>query len=288
MIKYVLITPARNESKYIQKTLDSVISQTIKPIQWIIIDDGSTDNTVEIVRSYSKDHEFIHLYSVNGHEERNFGSKAKAVNFGYTLVKDLDFQYVGNLDADMSFPLDYYEKILGIMEERPRLGLAGGMRFDFQDGEFVFTSNTPNSVGGPYQLFRRECFEQIEGYQVLPYGGIDTVAEVGARMFGWEVESFPEHNLYHHRPTGGANQSALKTAFIGGMRDYTVGYHFLFDIGRAIDRRKTKPYGIWSLTLLCGYVWAWITRTQRPISTEMVKFIQQEQLSRLKKMLSKS
>ena len=198
---YILLTAARNEEDYIRGTIESVINQSIKPLKWIIVDDGSTDGTAKIAQEYLSNHPFIELVSVSGDSNRNFGSKAKAINFAFKKASPLNFEFVGNLDSDITFDSTYFESIIQEMSLDPNLGLAGGMRFDFQDGEFIFISNTEDSVGGPYQFFRRKCFEQIGGYQVLPYGGIDTVAEVGVRMIGWQVRSFPNYKLYHHRAT---------------------------------------------------------------------------------------
>ena len=133
MIKYALITPARNEEKFIEKTIQSVIGQTIQPQHWIIVNDNSTDHTGEIAQKYADAHDFIQVIHTTGDAKRNFGSKVKAVTYAFEQLADVEFDYIGNLDADISFDPDYYENILRKLEENPKLGLAGGTRFDLVD-----------------------------------------------------------------------------------------------------------------------------------------------------------
>jgi poly-beta-1,6-N-acetyl-D-glucosamine synthase len=279
---YALMTSARNEEDYIEKTLQSVVNQTILPQRWFIVDDGSTDRTAEIVREYANDYDFIELVSREGDEQRNFGSKAKALEYAYNQLRPLDFAYIGNLDADIGLGLSYYESIMHKMNAEPNLGLAGGIRYDYKRGKFELRDNARNSVGGPIQFFRRECYEMIGGYRVLPYGGIDAVAEISARMYGWEVRSFPEIRVYHYRATGTANRSIWNALYRAGIRDYTIGYHPIFQIARSLSRLREKPYILGSLVKLAGYLSALMRREHRPVSQELINFLHQEQLNRLK------
>lgn len=280
--RYALITPARNEAEYIQKTLESVVKQTHLPVRWIIVNDGSTDQTGAIVEDYAQRHDFIELINVDGDKVRNFGSKSKAVAFAYHQLADTDFEYIGNLDADISFDPHYYENILKKFEANPRLGVAGGIRYDAKHGGFELVDCARNSVGGPIQFFRRACFEAVGGYQALPYGGIDAVAETTARMLGWEVRSFSEYPVYHHRATGSQNRSVWSARYRAGIRDYTIGYHWLFEITRMVKRMTDKPYVLGALVTLVGYFSALVRRVDRPVSDELIAFLRQEQLSRLK------
>jgi poly-beta-1,6-N-acetyl-D-glucosamine synthase len=282
VFKYVLITPARNEEAFIEKTITSVINQTVRPQKWVIINDGSTDRTGDIARQYAQTVDFIDLIDVTGDNQRNFGSKSRAVNYAYDQVRQLDFDFVGNLDADVSFDPDYYKNILTIMSENPQLGLAGGARYDYKDGTFVRVKTASNSVGGPFQLFRRECFEKIGGYKVLPHGGIDAVAEITARMYGWEVKMFPDYHVYHHRATGRANRSVLSAYFHLGIREYVIGYHPLFEVVRTIKRLNMKPYLLGSFAALAGYTSALVRRYERPVPPEVIAFLHKEQKARIR------
>ena len=286
-IAYILITPARNEEDFIEQTIQSVVAQSITPKRWVIVNDGSTDHTGDIITSYADQYDFILPIHRSGDKDRNFGSKAKAVEFAYQQVSDLDFDYVGNLDADITFDPQYYENILTKMEANPQIGLAGGIRYDrVSDDDFIAVVPSSNSVGGPIQLFRRECWDQIGGYQVLPYGGIDAVAEISARMYNWEVRLLPEFHVYHHRRTGTANRSTFNAYYRAGIRDYTIGYHPFFEIFRAMSRIHNRPYILGSAFMLSGYMYAVLRRLERPVSPELIRYLQQEQLGRLKKTLT--
>lgn len=292
MSSYVLITAARNEEAYIEKTIQSVIAQTVLPTRWIIVSDGSTDRTEEIVQQYRGEHSYIELLCAANDVNRNFGSKAKAVQAGYARIKHLEFEYVGNLDADVSFGQDYYKNILSEFHQNSKLGIAGGIRYDFCNGKFKRVKNSRNSVGGPFQLFRRKCFEDIGGYKPLEYGGIDAVAEITTRMHGWEVESFPEYTVYHHRCTGTANRSAWSASFRAGIRDYLVGYHPLFQVVRSVYRSFDTTSSVLknvvqNVIRLSGYFWAALRGYERPVSDNFVKYLQSEQLARLRHLHSK-
>lgn len=282
MQNYVLITPARNEEEFIEKTIKSVIAQTILPKKWIIVSDGSTDRTDEIVSKYLPNYNFIELVKKKSDEIRNFGSKAKAISIAYNKLKELDFGFIGNLDADVSFDEKYYESILLEFDANPKLGIAGGLRYDLLNGKFSKLNCAPDSVGGPFQLFRRECYEEIDGYRPSKFGGIDAIAEVSARMKGWEVKMFPQHKILHYRPTGTAIKSVMRQRFRAGQRNYSVGYHPLFQLMRLYKTALVKPYFIGSLVIFCGYLWGAMTESQRPVSKEFIRFLRLEQLNKMK------
>jgi len=282
-MKYVLITPARNEEAYLEKTIQSVIAQTILPQRWVIVSDGSTDRTDEIAAGYARKHDFIQLITNEGDTERNFGSKSKAIEYGYRQLKDIEYDYIGNLDADVAFEPDYYKSVLGKFEENPKLGVAGGIRYDLHpDGEFRRVLCAKNSVGGPFQLFRRECYEQVGGYLPLKYGGVDAVAETMARMHGWEVRSYTEYRVNHFRRTGTAGRGIVHARFRAGMKDYLIGYHPLFQVLRGSYFMLSSPFLIGGFVFLCGYFWAGIRRLKRPVSEEFVRFLRNEQMQRLR------
>lgn len=285
---YVLITAAKNEEGYIEKPLGAVTSQSIKPKKWIIVDDGSVDGTAEIVKRFQVKHRFIELVEAAEDTSRNFGSKARAVNYAYERLKSngTDYAFVGNLDADVSLDAHYYESILAKFKANQKLGVAGGVRYDWMAGKFVKVICARNSVGGPFQLFRRECFEAIGGYLPLRYGGIDAVAETSARMHGWAVESFPDLRIKHYRTTGTAKSNLPGVAFKAGIRDYVIGYHPLFLILRAASRMHQRPYVVGSLFWIGGYFWAGINRYERPVTRNFVRYIRSEQLARLRSPLS--
>ena len=281
MLTYALVSAARNEAEFIEQTIQSIVNQTVTPIRWIIVSDGSTDETDAIVSRYAESHEWIELMRADGDGQRNFGSKAKAVMAGYGRLAHLDFDCIGNLDADITFEPNYYEGILSKMSQNPNLGLAGGIRFDKCGDSFTRVHAANNSVGGPYQLFKRDCFDTIGGYMSLQYGGIDAVAETSTRMHGWEVEAFPEFVARHHRCTGTATRTIWEAGFRAGQRDYLIGYHPLFELSRCGMRAVKHLQIVYNIVLMAGYTWAAIQRKQRPVPDQFVQFLQQEQLARL-------
>jgi glycosyltransferase involved in cell wall biosynthesis len=279
---YVLITPARNEEAYIEKTIQAVIFQTVLPKKWVIVSDGSIDRTDEIVNNYVAKHNFMELVKTSGYAKRNFGSKNKAINLGYTLLKDIEYEYIGNLDADVSFDSSYYENILSKFQSNKKIGIAGGVRYDLCNGKFEKVIRSRNSVAGAFQLFRCECYETIGGYISLKYGGMDAVAEIMARMHGWKVESFPEIEVFHYRPTGTGTGNILNARFRNGVRDYLIGYHPLFQTLRVLRRTLKRRFLIGSFCWMCGYYWAALLRYKRPVSDDFIKYLRSEQITRLR------
>ena len=285
---YVLVTAARNEEAYIEKTIQSVVNQTILPKRWVIVSDGSTDRTDEIVSQYAANYGFIKLVHAKPQGKRNYASKVNAIKVGFRLLKSVEYDFIGNLDADVSFGPDNYECILRKFEKNARLGIAGGIIFDFYDGGFQRQFASVNSVGGPIQLFRLQCYQDIGGYIPLKKGGVDAIAEVMARMNGWEVRSFPEIRVMHHRRTGTEKGHILSARFRQGVMEYSHGNHPLFEMAKCVSRIREKPYVFGSLFRLLGYNWAFLRRDKREVADEVVKFLRREQIQRLFAVLPKS
>jgi biofilm PGA synthesis N-glycosyltransferase PgaC len=280
-LKYVLITPARNEEAYIEKTIRSVILQTVLPKKWIIVSDGSIDRTDEIVKQYMAENIWIELLRMPEHRDRTFAAKVYCFNAGYERLKDLKYNIIGNLDADISFEEDYFEFLLRKFVENPKLGVAGtpfvegGSHYDYR-----FTNI--EHVSGACQLFRRECFEDIGGYIPIEGGGIDWVAVTTARMKGWATRTFTKKTCLHHKTIGTGNSSYLMSNFRHGQKDYYLGGHPLWQLFRSFYQMTKRPYIIRGLFLLSGYIWAFLRRAGRPITKELMMFHRAEQIKRLR------
>jgi glycosyltransferase involved in cell wall biosynthesis len=286
-MKYVLITPARNEAAVIATTLDSVVAQTRLPERWVIVDDGSTDDTAAIVSSYSARFAWIVLLRRPARIDRNFAGKVHAVNAGVDAVKDLRFDVIGNLDADVSFDADYMEFVLGQFAQDPMLGIAGTpftQAGGYDSARDSFEGE--NYVAGPCQLFRAECFRDIGGYVANPAGGVDWIAVMTARMKGWRVTAFPEKRFHHHRSLGTAERGQVSALFSYGEKDYYLGGSPLWQLFRAAFRMTKRPVVVGGVALLLGYAWAWVARTQRPVSDELMRFHRREQMKKLRAALS--
>jgi poly-beta-1,6-N-acetyl-D-glucosamine synthase len=280
-LSYVLITPARNEAAFIELTIKSVVAQTILPLKWVIVSDGSTDGTDDIVKKYAAEHPWIELVRMPERQERHFAGKVQAFNAGYDRVRNLNYDIIGNLDADIAFEKDYISYLLDKFAENPRLGVAGTpFREESQQYDYRFTSI--EHVSGACQLFRSDCYEQIGGYVPLKRGGVDLAAVLTARMRGWQTRTFTEKTCVHHKKTQYGGNSALKATFKSGYHDYLMGSHAVWQIFRSVYQMSKKPLFIGGLALLSGYLWAVLTRAERTVSDELTTFRGKEQMRRLK------
>ncbi|MGB7586849.1 MAG: glycosyltransferase family 2 protein [Terriglobales bacterium] len=283
---YVLITPARNEAEFIELTLKSVVAQTVRPLKWMIVSDGSTDGTDEIVSKYTAQHPWIELIRMPERRERHFAGKVLAFNAGQSKVRDLAYEVIGSLDGDISFGPDYFSFLLGKLAEDPGLGLVGTPFREGEDQTYDYRFVNIEHVSGACQLFRRECFEQIGGYVPVKGGCIDNIAVITARMRGWRTRTFTDMVCEHHRPMGEAyGLSAGKFKF--GVKDYTIGNHPLWELFRGIHQMTKEPFFIGGLMLLAGYFWALVRKKERPVSGELMAFHRHEQMQRLKRFLSR-
>jgi glycosyltransferase involved in cell wall biosynthesis len=279
-MKYVLITPAHNEEPFIEKTLASMVAQTILPELWVIVDDGSTDRTAEIVERYAARCPWIDLVRRPQRIDRSFAGKVCAFNSGLEHARSLEFDVIGNLDADLSFDPEYLEFLIGKFAEDPRLGVAGTPFTE--DGGYDSARDSfegENHVAGGCQLFRRRCFEDVGGYIPNPLGGIDWIAVTTARMKGWRTRSFPQKRFHHHRTLGTAGKSGVAASFLYGEKDYCLGGSPIWQLFRVAYRGTKRP--IDGLALLSGYCWAAIKRMERPVSAELMRFHRREQMKKL-------
>jgi glycosyltransferase involved in cell wall biosynthesis len=278
---YVLITPARNEEAFIRNTLESVVQQTCLPRKWVIVNDGSTDSTPEIVETYTRDYDWIELLNLPVRRDRHFAAKVEAFNAGLARVKNLDYRVIGNLDADVSLDSDHFEFLLSKFSKDPRLGVAGTV---FREEGYNSETDSLEGqlhVSGQCQLFRRECFDEIGGYFANRGGGIDWMAVTTARMKGWKTRSFREKSFFHHRHLGTAERGHLAAAFSYGEKDYYLGGHPVWELFRVAFRMTKKPYVLEGVALGLGYGWAAVRRLKRPVSEELMVFHRREQMRKL-------
>ena len=285
-MKYVLITPAHNEEAFIQKTLDSMVAQTLLPERWVIVDDGSTDRTAEIVESYEKQYPWMELLRRPRGSDRSFAGKVYAFNLGLNRAASLTFEVLGNLDADLSFDPDYLAFLMEKFLADPNLGVAGTPFTQNGGYDTVHDSfEGENHVAGGCQLFRRRCFEEIGGYVPNRIGGIDWIAVTTARMKGWKTRSFSEKRFHHYRSLGTAGRSGLAAKFSYGEKDYYLGGSPLWQLFRVAYRMTKRPILIDGLALLLGYCWAAIRRVERSVTPELMRFHRREQMKKLRAIL---
>jgi glycosyltransferase involved in cell wall biosynthesis len=283
---YVLVTPARNEAAFIELTIKSVVSQTVRPVKWVIVSDGSTDGTDDIVSRYASQHPWIELVRMPERRERHFAGKIYAFNAGYARLNGVEYDVIGSMDGDISFDEEYFSFLLSKLVDDPELGLVGTPFKDSSMYDYRFVSI--EHVSGACQLFRRTCFEEIGGYVPVKGGGVDHIAVITARMKGWKTRTFTDKICLHHRQIGSAGPRTLTPSFRTGALDYALGGHPVWELFRTVYQMTKKPYVVNGLMLGAGYVAAAIRRVERPVSPELVKFRRREQMRRLRQFLSGS
>jgi biofilm PGA synthesis N-glycosyltransferase PgaC len=284
--EFVLITPARNEAEFIEQTLQSVVAQTARPLKWVIVSDGSTDGTDEIVKRYADIHPWIELVRMPERRERHFAGKVYAFNAGRDRVQGLGYDVIASLDADMSFDPDYFAFLLGKLAADAELGLVGTPFRDAVKQPYDYRFVSIEHVSGACQVFRRQCFEEIGGYTPVKGGGIDHIAVITARMKGWKTRTFTEKVSLHHRQMGTAQHGVLKAWYKAGKQDYALGGHPVWEALRTIYQMTRKPFVLAGLALVAGYLSATIRRAERPVSANLVEFRRREQMRRLKGFLA--
>lgn len=285
---YVLITPARNEAQFIRLTLESVTGQTVKPLRWIIVSDGSTDGTDDVVREYAARHPWIELVRMPERTERHFAGKVHAFNAGYARIRDLDYEVIGSLDGDISFDEDYFSFLLQKLADDRSLGLVGTPFKEGSNPIYDYRFVNIEHVSGACQLFRHKCFEEIGGYVPVKGGCIDHIAVLSARMKGWKTRTFVEKVCHHHRTMGTAQSGVLMARFKNGAKDYAIGNHPVWELFRTGYQMTKKPFLIGGVMVGAGYLWSLVRRLRRPVSRELVAFQRREQILRLKALVFKT
>ncbi|MGI9641434.1 MAG: glycosyltransferase [Acidimicrobiia bacterium] len=276
---YIVVTPARNEAEHIEATIASMLSQTITPHLWIIVDDGSTDETAAIVERITETIDWVQLVkrADRGHRSAGTGVMA-AFGDGLDRVGNLDWAYLVKLDADLRFDEDYFERCLDAFEADPNLGIAGGKIYDVYDDKLVHDPHPEFHVRGATKIYRRACWEDIDGLIEAP--GWDTLDEVKANQKGWTTRTLSECPIYQLRPTGKA-AGTWSNWSKNGAAAYRSGYHPAFVLARAARRLVQPPSVTAPTALIYGYTkarWAKIERIDDP---ELLRYVHEQQWNRL-------
>ena len=283
-LSYVLITPARNEATFLEQTIASVVSQTVRPLKWVIVSDGSTDGTDEIVGKHAALHDWIELVRMPERKERHFAGKVHAFNAGYARVKNLSYDVIGSLDADISFGPEYFSFLLEKLEMNSKLGLVG-TPFKERGASYDYRFVSIEHVSGACQVFRRECFEQIGGFIPVKGGGVDHIAVITARMKGWQTRTFTEQFCEHHRVMGAAKHKPLKMKYEIGKLDYALGGHPIWELFRVAYQMTKPPVLAGGVMIFVGYFFSALRRVPRPVPAGLVAFRRREQMNRLRRFL---
>jgi glycosyltransferase involved in cell wall biosynthesis len=280
-ISYIVITPVRNEENNIEYTINSIVFQTIKPVQWIIVDDGSIDNTYKIVEKYANNYKWITTVKKYTPVTENMetGSVAKAFLYGMKYIEHKDYEFIVKLDGDLSFQPDYFERIFKEFEKNPKLGIASGGCYEYKrDGMLILEKVPIFHTRGASKIYRIECFESIG--RMIPQIGWDTIDEIKARMNGWITRNFPELKMIHYRRTG-SRGGILRGKIRGGYSAYYIGYHPVYMILRCLYWFPKKPFIIGGLVMLLSYMKCIIYGCDQIQDKKIKNFIKREQIRRI-------
>jgi glycosyltransferase involved in cell wall biosynthesis len=278
-LKYVIITPVRDEEEYLEFTLKSVAAQTTPPTEWVIVNDGSTDGTREIIERYAREFTWIRpLHLANRGFRKSGGGVMEAFYAGYDSLQTRDWEFLVKLDGDLSFPSDYFEKMFGKFHVQPRLGIGGGTLYHMIDGKMHVEEVPRFHVRGATKIYRRECWEAFGGLRRAP--GWDIIDEAKANMLGWETQSFPDLHLVHHRFTGGADGS-WRNAVKNGRAYYFAGYHPVFMAAKCVYRLFRRPYLVEAVGSMWGFLTSYLKRLPQVNDRAMIQYLRREQIKRL-------
>ena len=277
-----VISPVRDEARFIRNTLDAMIAQSVLPREWLFVDDGSTDDTRSIIESYAADHPWIRVISRENRGFRQLGSGViAAFNFGREKLLSQDYQYIAKLDGDMSFPPRYLEIMLDKLDREPALAAVSGKVFRPENGRLVEEFMIDEMVAGQFKLYKRSAFDDIGGFtQTILWDGIDIHR---CRMKGYTTLSFHDSDarLIHHRLMGSSDTNVYKGRVRLGRGIWFMGYHPLYAIASGIFRMHERPYLIGGLIIIGSYFYAAIRREPQFEDREFIRELRRWQLRKL-------
>jgi biofilm PGA synthesis N-glycosyltransferase PgaC len=283
VVPLAVISPVRDEARYVRHTLDAMVAQTVRPQEWLFVDDGSTDDTRAIIESYASRHAWIHVVSRDDRGFRQLGSGVVAAfNFGRERLRSQDYDYIAKLDGDMSFPPKYLEVMIGRLESEPKLAAVSGKVFRPEENAFVEEYMIDEMVAGQFKLYKRAAFDEIGGFtQTILWDGIDIHR---CRLKGYATSSFhhPEARLIHHRLMGSSDTSVYKGRVRLGRGIWFMGYHPLYAIASGLFRMHEKPYVVGGLIIILSYLYAAARREPRLDDPQFVRELRRWQLGKLR------
>lgn len=281
--RILVVSPTKNEEEYLERTIRSMVDQTVRPTLWIIVDDGSDDRTGAIADAAAAAHPWIRvLHRPAGTQRRVGPGVIEALYAGFDTVRLADFDYVCKLDADLEFGPTYFEACLRRFEANPRLGTLSGKTHIPVGDRWVLERTGDEFSHGVAKLYRRECFEQIGGFvREVMWDGIDCHR---CRMLGWEAASdpAPELAIKHLRQMGSSHQSIYHGRRRWGRGQYFMGTHPLYLLGISAYRMAERPWILGGLNILVGYVGAWWQGQRRYDDPAFRRFLHAWQLAELK------
>lgn len=279
---YVLISPCRNEADFMRQTLDTIIAQSIRPAKWVIVDDGSTDDTPKILKEYASIHNWIKIVTRSDRGHRAVGPGViDAFYTGYETIDPDDYDYLCKLDLDLRLPPRYFEILMQRMNAQPRIATCSGKAYVEEEGQVLSERHGDETSLGMTKFYRVSCFKEIGGFvREVMWDGIDCHA---CRMKGWIACSWDEPDLrfIHLRPMGSSQQSIYTGRMRHGFGQYFMGTSLLFMTASAIYRINEKPYVLGSLAILWGWIRSALQGKPRYNDLEFRRFLRRYQMRAL-------
>ncbi len=276
---HVVVTPSRNEVDFLPALVDSMVSQTILPTEWIIVSHNSGEESAAFLEKISEKFDWIKIITLEDMSNRKRGEQiANVVNLGL-LEATSDWSFFSKIDADMILPKDYFEKIFYRFSDSDKLGIASGSCFILSNGSESIEKVSGDHTRGGLKTYRRPCFDDIGGIKEID--GWDGVDNIIAQMKGWETNSFKDPKAHHQRRTG-SHSGLLFGCFESGKFAYTMGYFPPFMFARSLHRMLRKPIIIGGISMFIGYLHSFLTRKKRMNDPEVVSFLRDKQKKRLK------
>ena len=278
-MKIAVITPAYNEENYIQRTLESVTRQTLKPDCWMIVDDGSTDTTLDLVTPFQKSNPWIQTKR----RPKKFGHEAgaavvRAFHYGLERLPFQDFDIIFKLDADLTLPENYFERVVEEYAGNTNLGMCGGICVIKDSRGYIYEPiSDTDHLRGAVKSYRSACFEQIG--KVRAVYGWDTLDELLALYNGWEVKVLPELRVIHHRRTHTESKS-LKIYLKTGRSFHIMGYGTVLAFISSLKQIAMPPKVLSSVFMVAGYLGAWVSNQPKAVSPEEGRFIRSYRFKR--------
>lgn len=277
--RYVVITPVRDEEAHLKSTIQSMVSQTIQPVEWVIVNDGSTDGTAKVIKDAEARHSWIKgVHRENRGFRKSGGGVVEAFNDGLRTLTCGNWDFIVKLDGDLAFESNYFQTCFEIFQNDPKLGVGGGIICYVEDGVKSFEECPAFHVRGATKIYRRSCWEAIGGFWPAP--GWDTLDEVKANMLGWTTRSFSHLHLVHHRVTGSAD-GPWGGLIKNGRANYISGYHPLFMLAKCLSRLRQWQNVRSAFALMYGFLSGYLKRLPQVDDPKLISYLRRQQLNRL-------
>jgi biofilm PGA synthesis N-glycosyltransferase PgaC len=277
--RFVIISPVRDEDRFIEKTISSVIAQTIVPVRYVIVDDGSHDRTGEIIDAFAAKHPWITaLHKPDRGFRNSAGGEVQAFYTGFATLAETEWDFIVKLDGDLSFDPDYFKKCLSHFEEDPKLGMGSGVIYNLEDGKLLLEHTPAFHVRGAAKMYRKECWDAMNGMYAI--NGWDTLDEVKANMLGWKTHNFPDLKITQHRTTG-MEVGIWKNAIKNGVGAYTAGYHPIYLASKCLKRALRWPLFVESAGIFYGFCKGYLKGMKRVEDAALIRYLRRQQMNRL-------